>query len=123
MSKPKPYNPLVERLIQHTIRAEDEFWGALQRDLTPTGRTPQPFNPEPHNLPRPRKGHTLCLTTNPSGGGLRWTNTLMLGPESRVAGMFVVQHEYWGDLLTQPYCPVRFLPFYDIHARDREAKS
>lgn len=127
---PKPYNPLVERLIQHTIRAEDEFWQTLKDDLrpstqaefseqhlcTPTGRTPQPFNPEPHSLPR-RKGHTLCLTTNPNGGDLRWTNTLMLGME-RVAHMFVVQI----DGLAEPYCPVRFLPFYDIHGRDREGK-
>lgn len=136
---PKPYNPLVERLIQHTIRAEDEFWQTLKDDLrpstqaefneqylcTPTGR--KPSEPELQRLPGSgtvsgrlsrRDGHVLCLTTNTNGGDLRWTNTLMLGPQSRVAGMFVVQI----DDLAEPYCPVRFLPFYDIHARDREGK-
>lgn len=105
MEPPKPKNPLINALIQHAIRAEDQFWGALQADLSPTGRATQPFNPEPHNLPRP-KGHTLVLTTGPLNVGLRWTNVAVL--KSARFDM-LVEIEYCGDA---PYCPVRFIPFY-----------
>ena len=104
------FSELERRVVGHAEFSEQFL-------CTPTGR--RPSEPELQDLPRPkpRRGHTLCLTTNPSGGDLRWTNTLMLGME-RIAHMFIVQI----DDLAESYCPVRFLPFYDIHARDREAK-
>lgn len=91
----------------------------MEQKTTPTGRTPQPFNPEPHQLPR-RRGQTLALVVGPNGVGLRWTSTLalrlMVYPES----MFVQVEQ---TIEGAQFCPVRFLPFYDIYAFDRGRKS
>lgn len=90
----------------------------MHTGITPTGRTPQPFNPEPHSLPR-RKGHTLALVVGPLNLPLRWINTVMLK-----SLMFDAQVQIDGeDIGLPPFCPVRFLPFYDIHAFDRGRKS
>jgi hypothetical protein len=123
VERKKPYGKgrLVEALIQHAIRAEDQFWDALRADLsrpamtheefnreymcTVTGRIPQPFNPEPHRPPRYYRGTTLALTTGPGNTGLRWTNVVMVKSFVFEA---TVQIDHCGDA---PFCPVRFITY------------
>lgn len=93
---------LEQRIMGHA-EFRDQF--LLSPTGTATGRTPKPFNPEPHRLPR-RRGLTMALV-RVEGGDPHWVDTVKLGLLNFLFLYSVMQQTTEGAV----YTPVRFITF------------